>query len=56
MTYTLSDINTYLKDKNILVVYGGWEDHQPQLFAEKIASWLREKKANRAPQASRCVN
>ena len=35
-----------LKDKNILVVYGGWEGHKPKLFAEKIVSWLREKKAN----------
>ena len=35
-----------LKDKNILVVYGGWEGHKPKLFAEKIASWLKERKAN----------
>ena len=35
-----------LKDKNILVVYGGWEGHKPKLFAEKISSWLKEKKAN----------
>ena len=35
-----------IKDKNILVVYGGWEGHKPKLFAEKIASWLKEKKAN----------
>ena len=35
-----------LEDKNILVVYGGWEGHKPKLFAEKIASWLKEKKAN----------
>jgi type 1 glutamine amidotransferase len=35
-----------LENKNILVVYGGWEGHKPKLFAEKIVSWLREKKAN----------
>ena len=35
-----------LIDKNILVVYGGWEGHKPKLFAEKISSWLKEKKAN----------
>ena len=39
-----------LKDKNILVVYGGWEGHKPKLFAEKIASWLKEKKANEAKE------
>ena len=33
-----------LEDKNILVVYGGWEGHKPKLFAEKIVSWLKEKK------------
>ena len=32
--------------KNILVVYGGWEGHKPKIFANKIASWLKEKKAN----------
>ena len=32
-----------LENKNILVVYGGWEGHKPKLFAEKIASWLKEK-------------
>ena len=35
-----------IKDKNILIVYGGWEGHEPKLFTEKIASWLKEKKAN----------
>jgi len=35
-----------IEDKNILIVYGGWEGHKPKLFAEKIASWLKEKKAN----------
>lgn len=32
--------------KNILIVYGGWEGHKPKIFANKIASWLKEKKAN----------
>ena len=35
-----------LEGKNILVVYGGWEGHKPEIFANKIASWLKEKKAN----------
>ena len=34
-----------LKDKKILVVYGGWEGHQPKYFGEKIANWLRSQKA-----------
>ena len=29
-----------LAGKKILVVYGGWEGHKPEFFAEKIVSWL----------------
>ena len=34
-----------LKGKNVLVVYGGWEGHQPEIFAKKITSWLEEQQA-----------
>ena len=34
-----------LEGKKILVVYGGWEGHQPEIFAKKITSWLKEQKA-----------
>jgi len=34
-----------LKDKNILIVYGGWKGHQPEIFANKIAAWLKDKDA-----------
>lgn len=34
-----------LEGKKILVVYGGWEGHQPKFFGKKIASWLVEQKA-----------
>lgn len=34
-----------LKDKNILIVYGGWKGHQPEIFANKIAAWLKDKGA-----------
>lgn len=33
------------KKKKILVVYGGWEGHQPEKFAKKIAAWLQEHNA-----------
>ncbi len=29
-----------LKDKNILIVYGGWPGHKPELFAEKTNKLL----------------
>ena len=39
-------INDSLKDKNILVVYGGWQGHNPNIFGEKIAEWFLSKGAN----------
>jgi hypothetical protein len=32
-----------LKGRNILLVYGGWDGHQPKAFTERIAKWLREE-------------
>ena len=34
-----------LEDKKVLIVYGGWHGHEPKIFAEKIAKWLLEQKA-----------
>ena len=35
-----------LKDKNILVVWGGWDGHQPELFAKHIEKWLISENVN----------
>ena len=35
-----------LKDKNILVVWGGWEGHKPELFVKHIEKWLIFEEAN----------
>ena len=35
-----------LKDKNVLVVWGGYKPHQPKLFAKNIINWLKKEKAN----------
>ena len=29
-----------LKGKNILMVYGGWDGHQPAVFVTKVSKWL----------------
>lgn len=42
--FSQNDFNN-LKGKKILVVYGGWEGHQPKVFAEKITKWLLDQKA-----------
>ena len=31
--------------KKVLVVYGGWEGHQPKIFADKISLWLKNQGA-----------
>ena len=35
-----------LKDKNVLIVWGGWEGHSPELFSNMIESWLIDNSAN----------
>jgi len=35
-----------LKDKNILIVYGGWPGHKPELFADKTERLLKAEGAN----------
>ena len=35
-----------VEGKNILIVYGGWDGHNPEFFAKKMAAWLEERKAN----------
>ena len=31
-----------LKDKNVLIVWGGWEGHKPEKFSNIIESWLND--------------
>ena len=38
--------NNTIKNKNVLIVYGGWLGHQPEIFAGKIANWLEAQQAN----------
>ncbi|GEC71740.1 hypothetical protein SAMN05443543_1013 [Flavobacterium flevense] len=42
-----SDSNklTSLKDKKVLLVYGGWEGHKPKVFAERVNKWLEKEGA-----------
>ena len=35
-----------LENKNILVVWGGWDGHQPHIFAKKVSEWASSKGAN----------
>lgn len=34
-----------LKNKKVLLVYGGWEGHHPKAFAERVNKWLQEEGA-----------
>ena len=35
-----------LANKNVLVVWGGWDGHQPDVFAKKISKWAEKMEAN----------
>ena len=35
-----------LKDKNVLIVWGGWEGHNPKLFSDIVEDWLIKNNAN----------
>ena len=35
-----------LKDKNVLIVWGGWEGNKPEKFSNIIESWLNDISAN----------
>ncbi len=35
-----------IANKNILVVWGGWDGHQPDVFAKKISKWALKMGAN----------
>ena len=35
-----------LNNKNVLVVWGGWEGHKPSLFASHVEKWLISQNAN----------
>ena len=35
-----------MNEKNVLLVWGGWEGHQPELFTEIVTEWLYKENAN----------
>jgi len=41
-----SDDTISLANKNILVVWGGWDGHQPDVFAKKISKWAKKMGAH----------
>ena len=43
---TLMIAQKSVEGKNILIVYGGWDGHNPEFFAKKMAAWLEERRAN----------
>ena len=39
-------ISQNLTDKKVLVVWGGWDGHKPELFANHVENWLIKEKAD----------
>jgi type 1 glutamine amidotransferase len=43
---TTPQFSQNLEDKNVLVVWGGWDGHKPKKFANIIEDWLKTKNIN----------
>ena len=43
---TTPQFSQNLEDKNVLVVWGGWDGHKPEKFANIIEDWLKTQNAN----------
>ena len=41
-----SQTKSTISAKNVLLVWGGWEGHQPELFSEIVKEWLEQEDAN----------
>lgn len=41
-----SESQDTIAGKNVLVVWGGWDGHQPEVFAKKISTWAKSVGAN----------
>ena len=41
-----SQFSQNLEDKNVLVVWGGWDGHKPEKFANIIEDWLKIQNIN----------
>lgn len=38
----IPDQQRSLKDKNVLIVWGGWDGHQPDVFAKRMSVWAKK--------------
>ena len=43
---TTPQFSQNLEDKNVLVVWGGWDGHKPKKFANIIEDWLKTQNVN----------
>ena len=45
VTATVSSELPSLKNKKVLIVYGGWDGHKPDAFAKRMEAWLEKEGA-----------
>ena len=43
LTFSLSIFSQNLNEKKVLIMWGGWEGHQPELFVEQVKNWLESE-------------
>ena len=43
LTFSLSIFSQNLNEKKVLIMWGGWEGHQPELFVEQVKKLARKR-------------
>ena len=43
LTFSISVFSQNLNEKKVLIMWGGWEGHKPELFVKYVSAWLEKK-------------
>ena len=43
LTFSISVFSQNLNEKKVLIMWGGWEGHKPELFVKYVSDWLEKK-------------
>ena len=43
LTFSISIFSQNLNEKKVLIMWGGWEGHKPELFVKYVSAWLEKK-------------
>ena len=43
LTFSSTTNSQKVDDRKVLIMWGGWEGHQPELFVEQVVDWLKKE-------------